>query len=76
LNKLFVSIEPILDFSLLSFENDLVDFIRPWAVAVGYDNYNNHLPEPPLAKTLQLIEALEKAGIKVFRKTLREAWDK
>jgi len=49
--------------------------LQPWAVAVGYDNYNNHLPEPPLEKTMQLIERLEKAGITVFRKTLRERWN-
>ena len=45
---------------------------RPWAVAIGYDNYNNGFPEPPLSKTMQLIDELESLGIKVYRKTLRE----
>jgi len=45
-----------------------------FGVSIGYDNYNWRLPEPPLAKTLQLIEELEKHGIKVERKTLRKAW--
>ena len=73
-NKLFVAIEPILEFDLIQFFNMLANWIKPWAVAIGYDNYDNHLPEPSLAKTLQLIDRLEKAGITVYRKTLREAW--
>jgi hypothetical protein len=44
-------------------------------MAVGYDNYNNRLPEPTLSKTMQLIDCLEKTGITVYRKTLREAWN-
>ena len=71
--KLFISIEPILDFDLDTFETDIYR-IKPWAVAVGYDNYPDkhpHLPEPPLEKTMQLIEHLEKSTT-VYRKTLRE----
>ena len=76
----FISIEPIMDFNLEGPEprDNFAEYIiglQPWAVAVGYDNYDNHLPEPSLAKTMQLIECLEKAGIAVFRKTLREAWN-
>jgi len=74
-NRLLVAVEPILDFDLDDFANKLVYRIKPWAVAVGYDNYNNKLPEPSLAKTMQLIDRLEKAGITVYRKTLREAWN-
>jgi protein gp37 len=70
--KRFIAIEPILDFDLDEFLDKILS-IKPWAVAVGYDNYNNHLPKPPLAKTLQLIEGLEAADITVYRKTLREA---
>ena len=76
----FISIEPILDFNLDgptprdNFAEYIIE-LQPWAVAVGYDNYNNHLPEPPLEKTMQLIERLEKNGITVFRKTLRERWN-
>lgn len=72
-NPIFISIEPILDFDLELFVQ-WIKRIRPWAVAVGYDNYNNKLPEPELYKTEKLIEELEKAGIKVYRKTIRKAW--
>ena len=76
----FVSMEPILDFNLEgpeprdNFAGYIAD-LNPWAVAVGYDNYDNKLPEPPLSKTMLLIDRLEKAGITVYRKTLREAWN-
>ena len=73
-SKLFVSIEPILDFSPI-FYGAVSYGIKPWAVAVGYDNYANHLPEPPLEKSLELIRRLENAGSTVFCKTLREAWN-
>jgi protein gp37 len=71
---IFISIEPILDFDYEPFVSQLLK-MRPWAVAIGYDNYDNKLPEPSLAKTMQLIDRLEKAGITVYRKTLREAWN-
>lgn len=73
-NRLFISVEPVLDFTETLFTHLLLR-IRPWAVAVGMDNYANHLPEPPLAKTMELIGALERAGMTVFRKSLREAWN-
>ncbi len=72
--KTFISVEPILDFDLDVFAYWL-ERIRPWGVAVGYDNYGNKLVEPRLAKTEELIKALEKAGIHVFKKTLRKAWN-
>jgi len=71
---LFISIEPILDFGLEKFVAD-IKLIKPWAVAVGFDNYSHNLEEPKLDKVLKLIEELEKVGIKVYRKTLRKAWD-
>jgi len=70
---IFVSIEPILDFNLDEFAYFLIHWLKPGAVAVGYDNYGNGFPEPPLAKTMQLIDRLESMGVKVYRKTLREA---
>jgi hypothetical protein len=73
--RTFISIEPILEFDYEPFVSKLLK-MRPWAVAIGYDNYGNKLPEPPLAKTMQLIDRLEKAGITVYRKTLREALKK
>ena len=68
INKTFICIEPIMKFTP-GFERDIAQ-ARPWAVAIGYDNYNNHLPEPSLAATKDLISALEPCT-KVFIKTLR-----
>lgn len=66
-----VVIEPILDF-----DEELIDWlyeIKPCVVYVGYDNYGNRLPEPKLAKTEILLEAL--ADITDLRpKTIRRAW--
>jgi DNA repair photolyase len=72
-NELFFSVEPIMEFSVGFFASLVA--AEPRAVAIGYDNYDNKLPEPSLTKTLQLIDSLEKAGITVYRKTLREAWN-
>lgn len=69
-----LAVEPILQFC----ENNFFEWIlkvKPKFVAVGYDNYGNHLPEPSLEQTLRLIRGLESEGITVFRKTLREAWN-
>ena len=74
-NAIFISIEPILDFTsdfikkLLSFQ-----LKGQFAVAVGYDNYNNKLPEPELEKTKWLIQILKDNDIKVYEKTIRKAW--
>jgi len=65
-----ISIEPIMDFDLDIFTQWLKE-IGPTIVYVGYDNYNNGLPEPSLDKTKQLIEKLE-AFTRVRVKTLRE----
>lgn len=67
----FFCIEPIFNFSR-HFQNRLIE-LNPWAVAVGYDNYKNELPEPTLEATERLIAALEAADIKVYRKTIRKA---
>lgn len=67
--RTFISIEPIMDFT----DNFLmwIEWIRPWAIAIGYDNYGNHLEEPTLEKTKWLIEEA-KAYTEVYIKTLRE----
>ena len=70
--KKFISIEPILDFDLEEFAG-WIEEIGPFMVYVGYDNYGNRLPEPPLPKTLKLIERLERTVL-VVRKALRPAW--
>lgn len=70
-NRVFICVEPIKKFNA-GFE-DLIIPLKPWAVAVGYDNYHNHFPEPSLAETKNFIEKLRAAGITVYEKTLREA---
>lgn len=72
-DRLFISIEPVLDFDLTKFETSIY-VIKPWAVAIGYDNHGNRLPEPELAKTEALISEMEEYTT-VYRKTLREKWD-
>jgi DNA repair photolyase len=69
-NRTFICIEPIKKFNE-GFEKLIIP-LKPWGVAIGYDNYHNNFPEPSLAETLDLIAKLEAAGIKVYRKTLRE----
>ena len=69
----FISIEPILDFDLDVFTK-WIEEINPFMVYIGYDNYNNKLPEPPLAKTRELIKRLEDFTL-VIRKTIRPAWN-
>ncbi len=68
----FLSIEPILDFNLDRFLSWIKE-INPFMVYVGYDNYNNRLPEPPLEKTEKLLKELENITLTV-RKTIRPAW--
>jgi len=65
-----VSIEPIMDFDPEIFVQLLID-IGPVLAHVGYDNYNNNLPEPSLSKTYQLIDQL-RAFTRVKTLTLRE----
>jgi len=69
-NDRFISVEPIMKFSPL-FSCEILS-VRPWAVAVGYDNYRNGLIEPSLQETKQLISELSEST-KVFTKTLRES---
>lgn len=68
---LFISIEPILGFTPHFIEN--IKYIAPWAVAVGYDNYNNKLPEPALTETDKFISKLKKFTV-VYEKSIRIAW--
>jgi DNA repair photolyase len=66
-----LSIEPIMDFDLERFCLWIAK-VKPEFVAVGYDNYHNGLIEPTFSKTIHLIHMLEAAGIKVYKKTLRD----
>jgi len=71
-NLKFISIEPILDFDIDIFI-EWIRNINPSIVYIGYDNYNNKLPEPPLNKTLELINKLSMYTL-VIKKTIRKAW--
>jgi protein gp37 len=74
-NRLFFSVEPVLKFSEGFFDLLTRRKRELWGVAVGYDNCHKKLPEPRLADTERLIADLEAAGVTVYRKSLREAWD-
>lgn len=69
----FITIEPILDFSSPKQFAKVIRQCRPRFVYVGYDNHGCKLPEPPLGKTQELIEELEKFT-EVRLKTIRPAW--
>ena len=73
IGRTMLSIEPILDFDLNIFLDKILK-VEPEFVYVGYDNYNNKLHEPPLHKTMELIDQLKEHGITVYTKTLRKAW--
>lgn len=66
-----VVIEPILDF-----DAEFIEWIReiqPELVHIGYDNYGNRLPEPPLEKTMALKKELSRLT-EVDVGSLRKAW--
>lgn len=73
-SKKMISIEPIQEFNLEVFVAKILK-AHPEFIAIGLDNYGCQLPEPSLEKTLELIKRLEGAGIKVYRKTIRKAWN-
>jgi len=74
--RLFLSVEPVLDFDLDEFFYGWIFPVggRLFACEVGYDNYEHRLPEPPLAKVRKLVELKRRHGIDAREKTLREAW--
>jgi protein gp37 len=68
MHRLFISVEPVMKFTAMFAKE--IEKVKPWAVAVGYDNYGNNLPEPLPLQTRLLISALEQFTI-VYRKTLK-----
>ena len=58
-HRRMVTTEPILDFDLKKFVNQIKKCEPEW-VNIGADSKNNHLPEPPAEKVLKLIEELNK----------------
>jgi DNA repair photolyase len=71
-DRKIVSIEPILDFELETF-NQWIEGIYPFLVYVGYDNYDYKLREPILKNTLNLISTMSEHTL-VIKKTIRPAW--
>ena len=63
-----ISIEPVLDFDPYVFDDWIRD-IEPEFIYIGYDNYCNGLPEPPVMKVFELID-LVKYHTRVYTKTL------
>lgn len=57
--KIYVTIEPLMDFDLNSFVY-LINLCHPEQVNIGADSGNNNLPEPSKEKVLQLIDELQK----------------
>ena len=55
----YITIEPILDFDAHEFAR-LLTTCGAKQINIGADSGNNHLPEPPKEKILQLISELEK----------------
>jgi len=71
-HRLFVSVEPILKFDLGDFVEAL-KVLRPWKVAVGYDNYKYQLDEPSKSDTDDLAWSLQQfTDVEV--KSIRKAW--
>jgi len=68
-NRKFLSVEPILDFSPMFWRE--IEKMNPFLVYVGYDNYNNKLPEPPIEKTRSLIKRMRDDGFTVIEKSMR-----
>jgi len=70
-----VTVEPIIDFQPRRLR-DWIVYLKPWRVYIGYDSHpnENHLPEPPLSKTLKLVKSLQRAGIDVRTKLLRREY--
>lgn len=66
------TIEPIIDFDPDVFLGWLVR-LNPEAIWIGYNSKPKavKLPEPPLEKTLNFIDAIERNGIEVRKKTMR-----
>jgi hypothetical protein len=72
-DRKMVTVEPILDFDLPIF-TEWIESINPQAVFVGYNSHTEavSLPEPEKKKTWQLIHELERKGIQVLKKEMRD----
>jgi hypothetical protein len=75
-NLKMVTVEPILVFDLDILSEHILT-INPWRVYIGYDSHpnENKLPEPPLAKTEELVKILRENEIDVRTKLMRERYE-
>jgi len=71
--KKMVTVEPVLDFDSPIF-TEWIESLKPQAVFIGYNSHPEavHLPEPDNKKTWQLIHDLERKGIPVLKKEMRD----
>jgi hypothetical protein len=65
-----ITIEPVMDFDVRNFVETIKFCGDIQQVNIGADTGNNHLPEPPKEKLLELIAELEKFTIVVRNKNL------
>jgi len=74
-NDVHVTIEPIMDFQKEELVCWMKHIPRLKVINIGYDSRPdlNHLPEPPLEKTMKLIAELEQIA-EIRRKLMRPAW--
>lgn len=56
-NKLFVTIEPIIDFDLIDFAA-MLNIVKPEWINIGADSCGHNLPEPSKDKIQKLIKAV------------------
>lgn len=68
--KRFVTIEPIIDFSIEQFV-ELIKFANPQFVNIGADSKNHHLPEPSKEEIEALIKELSKFTIVKIKDNLK-----
>ena len=68
----YITIEPILEFDS-NFAEDIAE-LNPEFVYIGYETHGCRLPEPPLSKTMALIEELKKFTEVRLKDEIRPAW--
>jgi len=67
-HKKFITIEPVLDFDVIPLA-DMIASVNPWFVNLGADSKSRGLPEPTVAKIMQLVDELKKRGIELREKS-------
>lgn len=65
--KIFVTIEPIMDFDL-AILGGWIQLLKPEFINIGADSKNSFLKEPPKQKIIDLINQIKSAGIEIRKK--------